>query len=45
MLVKIVIAIIILHLIVGFGWLMWKLSSGNEDLIDSSEEVENKIGD
>lgn len=38
MLTNILIAVIVIHLIAGFGWLMYKLSS-KEDLIDGSEEV------
>lgn len=40
---NIILGIIILHLVVGFGWLIWKLSPRKGDeLIDSSEEEEDK---
>lgn len=43
MITKIILGIIVLHLIAGFGWMVYKLSGqSGEDLIDSSEEVVNK---
>jgi len=42
----VVIAIIILHLVVGFGYLMYKMSPTKEDkerLKQEQEEQENKI--
>lgn len=41
MVTNILIAVIVIHLIVGFGWLMYKLSS-SDDLIDGSEDIEEK---
>ena len=36
---KIILGIIVLHLIIGFGWLFWKLSPREGDkLIDGSDE-------
>lgn len=36
---KIILVIIVLHLIIGFGWLFWKLSPREGDkLIDGSDE-------
>ena len=45
MITKILLGIIVLHLIVGFGWLAYKLSPREGDqLIDNSEEeVDKKI--
>lgn len=43
MLTNIIIAIIVLHLVVGFGWLFFKLApKEGEGLIDSQDEWENK---
>ncbi|MFT6338052.1 MAG: hypothetical protein ACJATI_004822 [Halioglobus sp.] len=42
MLTNILLIIILLHLVVGFGWLVYKLSPRKGDeLIDSSEDLEN----
>lgn len=39
MLTKILLGVIVLHLIAGFGWMIYKLSpQKGEELIDSSEE-------
>ena len=39
MVTKILLGIIVLHLIAGFGWMIYKLSpKKGEGLIDSSEE-------
>lgn len=36
---KFLLAIIVIHLIVGFGWLFWKLSPRKGDeIIDGSDE-------
>lgn len=43
MLTKILLGIIVLHLIAGFGWLAFKLSPRDGDeLIDSSQNNEEK---
>lgn len=43
MVTKIILAIIAIHLIAGFGWLMYKLSPRKGDkIIDSSEDIENE---
>lgn len=42
MLTNIILIIIVLHLVLGFGWLAYKLSPREGDeLIDSSDEIEN----
>lgn len=39
MITKILLAIIVLHLVAGFGWLVYKLSPRDGDeLIDNSDE-------
>lgn len=44
MVTNIVLVIILLHLVVGFGWLMYKLMPRKGDkLIDSSEDIENEL--
>lgn len=44
MLTNIILVIILLHLVVGFGWMMYKLSPRKGDeLIDSSEEIDKGI--
>lgn len=44
MLTNIILVIILLHLVVGFGWMMYKLSPRKGDeLIDSSEEIDKEI--
>lgn len=41
MITNIILIIILLHLVVGFGWLAYKLSPRKGDeLIDSSEELD-----
>jgi len=43
MITNIILIIILLHLVVGFGWLSYKLSPRKGDeLIDSSEEIDIK---
>ena len=44
-LTKVIVGLILLHLIIGFGWLMYKLSPQEGDrLMDSSEsQTENEI--
>lgn len=43
MVTNIILIIILLHLVIGFGWLMFKLAPRKGDeLIDSSEHLENK---
>ena len=43
MITKILLGIIVLHLVLGFGWLAYKLSPRDGDeLIDSSQEEDNK---
>lgn len=42
MLTNILIAIVVIHLIAGFGWLVYKLAPRKgEELIDSYNEEEN----
>lgn len=42
MLTNILLGVIALHLIIGFGWLLYKLiPREGDELIDSSEDVEN----
>lgn len=42
MITKIILAVIVIHLIVGFGWLVYKLSPREGDeLIDSQDYEEN----
>lgn len=45
LLTKIIIGLIVLHLIVGFGWLMYKLSPKKGDqLVDKAEsQTENEV--
>ncbi len=44
MLTNIILVVILLHLVVGFGWLMYKLAPRKGDeLIDSSEDLDNDI--
>ncbi len=45
LLTKIIIGVIVLHLIVGFGWLMYQLSPRKGDqLIDEAEsQTENEV--
>lgn len=41
--VKIILAIIVIHLIAGFGWLIWKLSpKDGDELIDSSYDHDDQ---
>lgn len=43
MLTNILLGVIVLHLIAGFGWLAYKLSPRKGDeLIDNSEDIENE---
>jgi hypothetical protein len=43
MLVKIILVIIVLHLIAGFGWMVYKLTPRKgEEIIDSSQDELNK---
>ena len=42
MLTNIILIVILLHLVLGFGWLAYKLSpKKGDELIDSSEDLEN----